>query len=75
VRSASGQWLKQSELIPVSVAWYDKEYFYRVVLGVSDTVHEGIKWQITDHGNNNFVFLNHENKQVRFLITFARENI
>ena len=25
-------------------------------MGLSDTVHEGIKWQITDHGKNQFRF-------------------
>ena len=36
----------------------------RFVQGVSGTVHERKK--IEDHGYKNFVFLNHENKQVRY---------
>lgn len=34
--------------------------------GVSRTVHEQKKQRITDHGYQNFIFPNHENKQVRY---------
>ena len=33
--------------------------------GVSGTIHKRKTLRITDHGYNNFVFPNHENKQVR----------
>ena len=42
--------------------------------GVSRTVHEQKKQRITDHGYQNFIFPNHENKQdskVPVLITFS----
>ena len=34
--------------------------------GNSSTVHEQNKKEIKDHAYNNFVYLNHENKQVRY---------
>ena len=34
--------------------------------GISRTVHEQKKQRITDHGYQNFIFPNHENKQVRY---------
>ena len=34
--------------------------------GVSSTVHEQNKKKTKDHAFNNFVYLNHENKQVRY---------
>ena len=45
--------------------------FLRVIQGggVSTMVHEQKKWRITDHGYNNFVFPNHENKQVRYFFS------
>ena len=47
--------------------------FLRVIQGggVSTMVHEQKKWRITDHGYNNFVFPNHENKQVRYFFSMS----
>jgi len=45
----------------------------RVVQGIYGKVHERKKLRIMDHGEKNFVFFHHENKQVTY--SYTKESV
>ena len=72
-------YVRSLQIIFLRLKWCSNALTYRFIEGrAGEGGREGVLWQgsrtekIEDHGYNNFVFLNHENKQVRYTCSNTR---